>query len=83
MWLIAARKRLPTPLLVWNDRSLEQGDMRLIDGLMSRLGMAPFAVIDGPVLRAFVGIVIWTWTRPAREMDEQANLWKDDEDRER
>jgi cbb3-type cytochrome oxidase subunit 3 len=56
--------------------------MRVIDGLMSRLGMAPFAVISMVLFfGAFVGIVIWTWTRPNREIDEQANLWKDDEDR--
>jgi hypothetical protein len=58
--------------------------MRLIDGLMSRLGMTPFAVVSLVLFfAAFVGIVIWTWTRSAREIDEQANLWKDDEDRER
>ena len=58
--------------------------MRLIDGLMSRLGMTPFAVVALVLFfAAFVGIVVWTWTRPAREMDEQAHLWKDDEDRER
>ena len=58
--------------------------MRLIDGLMSRLGMTPFAVVALVLFfAAFVGIVVWTWTRPAREMDEQANLWKDDEDRKR
>jgi cbb3-type cytochrome oxidase subunit 3 len=56
--------------------------MRLIDGLLSRLGMAPFGVIALLLFFVtFVGIVVWTCTRPARDMDEQANLWKDDEDR--
>jgi hypothetical protein len=56
--------------------------MRIIDGLMSRLGMAPFALISLVLFfSAFTAIVIWTWTRPAREIEQQANLWKDDEDR--
>ncbi len=56
--------------------------MEILDGLMSRLGMAPFAVVSLVVFFcAFLGIVIWTWTRPKKEIDEQARLWEDDEDR--
>lgn len=58
--------------------------MRLIDGLLSRLGMAHYGVVALLLFFGlFVAIVIWTMTRSRREIDEQADLWKDDEDRER
>jgi len=30
---------------------------------------------------AFVGIVIWTFTRPRQDMDAQSRLWEDEEDK--
>lgn len=58
--------------------------MRLIDGLLTRLGMAHFGIIALLVFFGFfVAILIWTMTRSRAEMDEQANLWKEDEDQER
>jgi cbb3-type cytochrome oxidase subunit 3 len=55
--------------------------MRLIDGLLSRLGMAHYGVVALLLFFGlFVAILIWTMTRSRREIDEQANLWKDDED---
>jgi cbb3-type cytochrome oxidase subunit 3 len=31
----------------------------------------------------FVGIVIWTFTRPRQEIEAQSRLWEDDEDKRR
>jgi hypothetical protein len=30
-------------------------------------------------LVVFVGVAVWAYTRPQRQIDEQAQLWRDDE----
>ena len=51
-----------------------------IKGLMSGMGMNWFALFGLVVsFCAFVAIVIWTWSRPRREIDAQARLPLDDD----
>jgi hypothetical protein len=55
--------------------------MQILDGLLSRLGMAPYGIVSLIVFfAAFTSIVIWTCTRPKKEIERQARLWEDDED---
>ena len=55
--------------------------MEVLNGLMSRLGMTPYALISLVIFfSVFMGIILWIWTRPQKEIEEQSLLWQDDED---
>ena len=56
-----------------------------IDGLMSELGMNAFATIALVIFFCvFLAIVVWTWRRPRRDIEEQARIpLNDDVDDER
>jgi len=52
-----------------------------LNGLLSGLGMNVFAVTGLIVFFAlFVAIVVWTWTRPQREIECQARLPLEEDD---
>ena len=52
-----------------------------LKGLMSGLGMNAFAVAGLVVFFALFGaIIVWTWTRPQREIECQARLPLEEDD---
>ena len=52
-----------------------------LKGLLSGLGMDVFAVTALVAFFAlFVAIVVWTWTRPQREIECQARLPLEEDD---
>ena len=52
-----------------------------IKGLMISLGMDVFAIVSLVVFfSAFLGIVVWTWRRPRKEMEARSRLCLDDEE---
>lgn len=55
-----------------------------LKGLMSGLGMEVFAIVGLALFFCiFLGILIWTYTRPRKEIERLSRLWEDDEDGER
>ncbi len=55
-----------------------------LKGLMSSLGMDVFALVGLALFFCtFLGIVIWAYTRPRKEIERLSRLWEDDEDGER
>ena len=52
-----------------------------LKGLMSGMGMDPFALISLLLFfGSFVAIVVWTWTRPKEEIETLSRLYEDDEE---
>jgi cbb3-type cytochrome oxidase subunit 3 len=52
-----------------------------LKGLMSALGMDLYGLIALVLFfGAFVSIIVWTLTRPRKEIEAQSRLWEDDED---
>jgi hypothetical protein len=52
-----------------------------IKGLMSSMGMNIYGLIALVLFFvSFVGIVVWTLTRPRKEIEAQSRLYEDDED---
>lgn len=52
-----------------------------LKGLMSAMGMNGYALLGLVIsFTAFVAILIWIWTRPQREIEDQARLCIDDDD---
>ena len=51
-----------------------------LKGILTLIGWNTCGVIATVIsFAAFVGIVIWTLTRPQHEIDAAARLWMDDE----
>mgnify|MGYP001554598329 CR=1 FL=1 len=49
-------------------------------GLLTELGMNTFTLISLIIsFLAFVGVLLWVYTRPQSEMDAQARLYEDDD----
>ena len=49
-------------------------------GFLTELGMNSFTLVSTVVsFVAFVGILVWVFTRPQSEIDERARLYEDDE----
>lgn len=52
-----------------------------LKGLMSGMGMNVFGMISLVLAAsAFVAIVIWTFTRPRKELETYSRLWEEEED---
>jgi cbb3-type cytochrome oxidase subunit 3 len=52
-----------------------------LKGLMSGMGMNVFATLALLLFMAsFIAIVVWTYTRPRKEIESHANLPLDDKD---
>ena len=52
-----------------------------LKGLLTSVGMNPFG-LTALVLSftAFVAVVLWTLTRPKREIEAQSRLWEEEDD---
>ncbi|MHB8972250.1 MAG: hypothetical protein ACYC3X_22760 [Pirellulaceae bacterium] len=50
-------------------------------GLLTELGMNTFALVALAIsFCAFVGVLIWVYTRPQQEIDAQSRLFADDDE---